>query len=165
MHLALKERKVVLDYGNSGSNPNQTIDLSCVGGTRAFPDFTEQLEEVFNFFECQEDHHSHYPLSCEVKRWNDIYAALRAGGETRAIAFYLVNPDSYTVDGVKGKWKYKERMDKVVEISRKTPERPFTLFFCFYPVCKFEGIEDLFPEILDDPDFPDELKKCVRCVY
>lgn len=167
MHLALKERKVVLDYGNAGSNPNQTIDLSCVGGTRAYPDFTEQGEEVLNFYECQEGHHSHYPLSCEVKRWTDIYAALRAGGETRAVCFYLVNPDPYTINGLKQKRLYKDRMDKVVEISRanRKPEQPFVLFFCFYPVCKFPGNEQLFPEILADADFPDELKTCVRCVY
>jgi hypothetical protein len=167
MHLALKERKVVLDYGNSGSNPNLTVDLSCVGGTRAHPDFTEQGEEVLNFYECQEHHHSHYPLSCEVKRWNDIYSALRVGGETRAICFYLVNPDSYTIDGVKEKTLFRERMDAVVNLSRRNrkPEQPFTLFFCYYPVCKYPGKKDRFPEILMDPDFPEELKGCVRCIY
>lgn len=167
MHLALKERKVVLDYGNSGSNPNQHIDLSCVGGTRAYPDFTVQKEKVLELWECQENHHSHYPLSCEVKRWNDIYSALRASGETRAVVFYLVNPDAYTVCGEKKKRTFTARMDQIVDISRanEEPELLFTLFFAYYPVGRFKGKKYLFPVILDDPDFPDELKKCVRCVY
>lgn len=167
MHLALKERGKVLDYGNSGSNPNTHIDFSCLGGTRAFVDFVVQKSDVLELWECQEFHHSHYPLSCEVKRWNDIYSALRIGGETRAIVFYLVNPDPYSVDGVKQKITFKARMDKVVDISNKEEKdrRPFTLYFAFYPTCSFPGTKHKYPEILKDPDFPDELKKCVMCVY
>lgn len=167
MHKAFLDRGLTPDYGGGeGKNPNQTVDLSCIGGTRAYPDFTFQLEHMLVFGECDEHWHSDRMLSCETKRMTEIQTVQIMGGEKRPIVFLRINPDSFTVDGEKKKVLYEKRMDDVVDFVKKfKPEKDLTIAYFFFPVCKFPGTKHRYPEILKDPDFPEELKKCVKCVY
>lgn len=165
-HKGFLKRDMTPDYGNSGKNPNQLVDFSCMGGTRAFIDFVFQFEHMLLLTELDEWGHSDRMLSCETKRMMDVVAALRIGGEKRPIVWLRINPDKYTIDGKVEKKPFEHRMDDAVKWAKGfKPIKDVTICYAYFSVCKFPGTKHRYPEILADSDFPKELKQCVMCLY
>jgi hypothetical protein len=162
MRLALEKLGVKFD------EINRRISHACIESTWAEIDFICQAVDAIEFWECQEHQHVDYGVSCEIKRWTNSYAAHQITGDPRNLAFYLVNPDPYEIDGVKQNRSFDERMQIVVEFKndpKDRPTKPFSLFFFFYSVRTDPKTGWCWPVIFDDPAFPAELKECCRCIY
>lgn len=141
------------------------IDMSCVGDTFARADGVLYTEKVVWILElCENQHKWHASVACDPSRASKIYAALIAGGETRPIVIINFNPDSFSIDGKKApkSIKYQDRIDCLIRFIHNPdnfPTKPLSLVYFFYDVVK------RFPKILSDPEYPKEMKPCVRCVY
>jgi hypothetical protein len=150
-----RKRGLVLDQRE------QSISLHCIGGTVARPDYVQQSARFVGLHECQENEHTDYGVSCETKRLTDIYAVLQMSGETRNIVFFWVNPDPFTIDGLRYKADYAKLMDTVYDYAtnpEKEPTTPLSLLVFNYSMR--QGRLAIF----DDPDFPEHLKPLVRSV-
>lgn len=141
------------------------VDMRCVQGTWALLDGVIYKETFVCILECNEFQHNHYAsVACDVSRANKICAALLAGGETRPVLICNFNPDSFQIDGVTNpnKIKYEQRIQTLVKYINEpanTPTQPLTMVYFYY------DIEDNQLAILNDPEFPVEMKECVKFIY
>ena len=102
----------------------------------AYIDFCIQKPWGVILLECDEQQHSPYDPSCDVRRDFDSCASIALGSQHKAVVLRY-NPDAFHISG---KTKYttkKERHAKLIEIVQSwevdpVPELGFARFFLFY---------------------------------
>src|SRR3989344_8708355 len=99
----------------------QQINNSCFESQKKFArvDGVIYLGNLTVIVECDENQHKFYndSVSCEVARMNDVNTAILCGGNGAdlKILWLRVNPDGFTVDGVRRKGKKSEKFARVVD--------------------------------------------------
>ena len=99
----------------------QQINNSCFESQKKFArvDGVIYLGNLTVIVECDENQHKFYndSVSCEVARMNDVNTAILCGGNGAdlKILWLRVNPDGFTVDGVRRKVKKSEKFARVVD--------------------------------------------------
>jgi len=163
-------RKVLEDAGFDFKAQHH-IDFKCIGadreGDRCYIDFLVNVRDAEGkiigivFLEVDEDQHSWYEVSCELRRMTDTQRSLVLEGNTLPIMFIRYNPHGYKVDGVvrKNMWK-KHREERLVEFIRTlTFTQPFGVTYMYYDTVEGK------PAIFSDPAFEEAFKPLVtHCV-
>lgn len=105
-----------------------------------------------------------YNISCEVSRMSDISAFLRLNFYTQPIFWLRYNPNGkYSVGGIEKKVSRKERelvlKEKILSMMEPdfTPMGNENIHYIYYSRVSENGP----PEILEDPNFPEYVKKTV----
>jgi hypothetical protein len=103
--------------------------------TCAYADFVLHTSWGAIILEVDEQQHSHYDPSCDVRRDFDMAAsvALGSGGKLLILRY---NPDAFKVGGVTRTTTKKERHAKLLtllgELRAKEPDLPLSRLFMFY---------------------------------
>jgi len=114
----------------------------------------------FVFLEVDEEQHTRYSVSCEVRRMTDVYRTIMAEGNTFPITFIRYNPDAYTVDNIPKKTKDITRHEELIYLLQNMKfDQPFSIIYMYY-----DTIDDK-PYIFSNPWYSDALKPCVtQCI-
>ena len=100
----------------------QQINNSCFESQKKFArvDGVIYLANLTVIVECDEHQHKFYndSVSCEVARMNNVNTAILCSGNGAdlKILWLRVNPDGFTVDGVRRKVKQSEKFARVVDV-------------------------------------------------
>src|SRR3989344_3157739 len=100
----------------------QQINNSCFESQKKFArvDGVIYFGNLTVIVECDEDQHKFYndSVSCEVARMNNVNTAILCSGNGAdlKILWLRVNPDGFTVDGVRRKVKQSEKFARVVDV-------------------------------------------------
>jgi hypothetical protein len=102
----------------------------------AFIDFCIQKPWGVIFLECDEQQHSHYDPSCDVRRDFDSLASISLGSQHK-LAILRYNPDAFSVGGKTCYTTKKDRQKKLLEVLQAwdadpAPNLGFARFFLFY---------------------------------
>jgi hypothetical protein len=86
--------------------------------------------------ECDEQQHSAYPASCDVRRDFDMCASIALGSQQKVVVLRY-NPDAYHVNGATRRISKKDRLAKLLETieafkNDPCPSLGFARFFLFY---------------------------------
>jgi hypothetical protein len=86
--------------------------------------------------ECDEQQHSAYPASCDVRRDFDMCASIALGSQQKVVVLRY-NPDSYHVNGATKHTSKKDRHSKLLETIEAFKDDPcpslgFARYFLFY---------------------------------
>lgn len=151
--------------------PEHVISFRCMNepdpdGKYGRIDFLIEIKDAQNktigfvFLEVDEDQHTRYSVSCEVRRMTDVYRSLMTEGNTFPITFIRYNPDGYTVDNILMKTKDITRQEELTHLLKTiTFDRPFSIIYMYYDTI------DNQPYIFTDPWYNDTLKECVtQCI-
>jgi len=137
------------------------VSFSCNGGTFCRIDYLYINKGVIFAIENDEHQHEGYPLSCETRRMVDVKSVFVQDGNDLPLVWIRYNPDKFSKGETKGKINKKDRVKEIVKlmgkISGKLP--PLSIYYCYY-----DTNEDGSLCILDDPDFPNELKSITSCI-
>jgi hypothetical protein len=107
-------------------------------------DFVIQKNWGIVFLECDEEQHSAYPTSCDVRRDFDICASIALGSQHKAVMLRY-NPDAFKVAGVTRRTSQRDRRIKLLETLHAWDEDPapnllFARFFMFYDAESDEAV-------------------------
>ena len=102
----------------------------------AFIDFCIQKPWGVILLECDDNQHSHYDPSCDVRRDFDSCASIALGSQHKAVVLRY-NPDAFKIGSATRYTTKKERQAKLVETLKAWDEDPapglgFARFFMFY---------------------------------
>ena len=103
----------------------------------AYVDFAIAAPWGAILLEVDEEMHSAYPASCDVRRDFDMCASLMLGSSHKTVIIRY-NPDSFRVDGTDKRVPTKDRQRRLVEILRTwlledpAPKRQLARFFLYY---------------------------------
>ena len=112
--------------------------------------------------ECDEQQHSAYPASCDVRRDFDMCASVALGSQQKVVVLRY-NPDAYHVNGVTRRISKKDRHAKLVSTIEAFEEDPclslgFARFFLFYDAATDDATLPLISKEWD----PEALKLSFR---
>ena len=104
--------------------------------THCFVDFAIAMPWGALLLECDEQQHSAYPASCDVRRDFDMCASVALGSQHKVVVLRY-NPDAFHVNGATRRTSKKERHAKLVATIKAFEEDPapllgFARFFLFY---------------------------------
>ena len=133
LHQALQ--KAGLDFEYQKHLPFRNCGLSSETA-HAFIDFCIQKPWGVILLECDEQQHSAYDPSCDVRRDFDSCASIALGSQHKAVVLRY-NPDAFQVGGKTRYTTKKDRQAKLIETIEAwnedpAPELGFTRFFLFY---------------------------------
>lgn len=136
------------------------------------------ITHIITIVECDEDGHRSYLLPCELTRMEQIHEAilkaqfedveLSLGEEAarlatlRPVLFVRYNPDSCTVNGTKVKRTREEKSESLmkflddVQRGERVYDETLNIVYINY------DMEDGMPVVYNDPDFPAQMRGCVR---
>lgn len=145
------------------------IDFTCVGddreGCRCFIDFLVECNDDQGktngvvFLEVDEYQHSHYEVSCELRRMSDVHRSLIMEGNTIPIAFVRYNPHAFKVDAETKRTPLKVREERLVKfLNEMTFDKDFQVSYLYY-----DTTEDV-PTIFHDASYDATFKQLVRHV-
>ena len=133
----------------------QQINNSCFESQKKFArvDGVIYLGNLTVIVECDEHQHKFYndSVSCEVARMNNVNTALLCSGNGAdlKILWLRVNPDGFTVDGVRRKVKQSEKFARVVDVIGRYQKDGFEgqvgVIYMFY------DMEGSVPSITREP--------------
>lgn len=164
-----KEQKVAIFLTKNGIvfNREHTVNLGeCIKtkeGKFCKIDFTMLTKDnCLIAIECDENQHKGYPVSCEIRRMNDIYTSLLTGTPPlKGIHWIRYNPDKFKIDDKESSYEGIKRLNKLKETIEKIqnypPKNNFTITYLFYDIFNNK------PEIIIDKDFIDTFKEHVYC--
>lgn len=133
LHMALTAADIGFEYQKYMPFKGCGIESE---STRCFVDFVLYKPWGVLLLECDEDQHSGYPVSCDVRRDFDICSSLQLGSQHKAVMLRY-NPDSFRVAGVTRRTSKRDRLTKLIETLRAwdvdpAPSLGFARFFLFY---------------------------------
>ena len=114
--------------------------------------------------EVDEDQHTWYELSCEISRMSDVRASLMKAGYELPIYWIRYNPNGKYHIG--GDHVHIHRPEREIALKSKLyelcspdfkPDNQVNIHYMFYDLMS----EELGPEIMVEPDFPEYLQDCV----
>jgi len=157
-----KENRVAKVFTTAGLDCDRERhrDLRKLQSTSARVDFQLKRDEdvIFNH-EVDEHQHNDRMVSCETRRMADVTAHLRLEGFKGKAVWIRYNPDAFKVEGAKRRVKREERERILVEFLKTyKPQLDMEIIYMFYDTIAGK------PAIFLDPDYPEELKKCVTRV-
>jgi hypothetical protein len=119
-----------------------------------FLDFVIQKSWGVAILECDEQQHSAYPPSCDVRRDFDVCASIALGSQHKAV-FLRYNPDAFHVAGATRHTSWKDREAKLIETLKAWDTDPvpglgFARFFLFYDAESDEAALPLVSHHWDD---------------
>ena len=102
----------------------------------AFIDFAIPKPGGVILLECDEEQHSSYDASCDVRRDFDSCASIALGSQHKAVVLRY-NPDAFQIGGQTRYTTKKVRHEKLLEVLEEWKEDPaphlgFARFFLFY---------------------------------
>lgn len=134
VHKALQAAGIAFEY----QKHLPFYDCGLEGETKcAFVDFAIAAPWGAILLEVDENMHSAYPASCDVRRDFDMFASL-ALGSGHKVAVLRYNPDSFRVDGKPVRVPLKDRQRRLVEVLRlwlledPAPGKQLSRFFLYY---------------------------------
>jgi hypothetical protein len=161
--LELKSEDIVFD-----SKPGFRIDLSCVGGTNAQPDWVVNAFGFRWWIEYDEGQHKGYPVACDASRMLKIVDMLFVTGQDDPLYFLRVSTDSFTRNGKKvTNVKYGDiirfvvRMIKTYKPKFKEGER-YKVGYVGYDT-RGPDLAHQWPVVCDDTEYPQEMQQHVEC--
>lgn len=95
-------REFPIDLRSCNSGVNR-MDCGSSPSIRSRIDFIAESSNIVIIFEIDEFQHSDRCLRSEISRANECVNSLFLGGNQRPILILRINPDSYTVNGTKGR--------------------------------------------------------------
>ena len=112
----------------------------------AFIDFAIQKPWGVILLECDEEQHSSYDASCDVRRDFDSCASIALGSQHKAVVLRY-NPDAFQIGGQTKYTTKKVRHEKLLEVLKEwdedpAPELGFARFFMFYDA---ESVDSSLP--------------------
>ena len=133
IHQALQKAGIDFDYQHH--LPFRNCGLTSETA-HAFIDFCIQKPWGAILLECDEQQHSIYDPSCDVRRDFDSCASIALGSQHKVIVLRY-NPDAYKIGGKTRYTTKKERQARLIEILNSweedpAPELGFARFFIFY---------------------------------
>jgi hypothetical protein len=118
----------------------------------AYADFVFHTTWGAIILEVDEQQHSHYDPSCDVRRDFDMMASVSLGSGGKLVVVRY-NPDAFKVDGATLRTSKKERHAKLLmllgELQAHEPELRFSRLFLFYDRAR-DGALPLVAEHWDD---------------
>lgn len=149
--------------------PQHMIDFTCVGddreGSRCFIDFLVECKDDQGktkgivFLEVDEYQHSHYDVSCELRRMTDVHRSLIMEGNTIPITFVRYNPHAFKVDDKTKRTLLKVREERLVQfLNEMIFDKDFQVSYLFYDIT-----EDV-PTIFQDASYDETFKTLVTNV-
>ena len=127
----------------------------------AFIDFSIQKHWGVILLECDEQQHSAYDPSCDVRRDFDSCASITLGSQHKAVILRY-NPDAFQIGGRTRRTTKKERQTKLIETLQAWDEDPalelgFARFFLFY-----DAADDAAPLPLVAQNWSEEVRALSR---
>lgn len=151
--------------------PEHVISFKCMNeddpeGSYGRIDFLIEIKNDQNqtvgfvFLEVDEEQHTRYSVSCEVRRMTDVHRSLIMEGNTFPIAFVRYNPDAYSIDNLPVETRDITRQEELTHVLKTiTFDRPLSIIYMYYDM-----IDDQ-PYVFTDPAYDDTLKQCVtQCI-
>jgi hypothetical protein len=141
------------------------IDLKCIkNGTCAYIDGLSIDNGIIFCHENDEHQHKAEEISCETRRMIDIKNVFLQEGNDMPLVFIRFNPDGYRKNKILQNKTKEERLKRYIEIynqikADKENLKPVNIFYLFYDV-KNDKLE-----ILDDPEYPGDIKELVKFEY
>lgn len=128
-------------------------------------DFDDEKKTHATVVENDEHDHRDYARPKEFDRMNWIAQSDWHKAHTHnKLIIYRFNPHGYTVDQQRGTLTYAKAVAWMSNhIKTYVPEREVEIWYIRYPARTHP--HGVFPLVLDEPEFPDNLKSGVRCVY
>ena len=152
--------KLLKEFGLTDIKREHRIEFNCLNETFCRIDYLYIHNGIVFLIENDEDQHSYYTVSCEVKRMTNVFSVLIEQGNTMPLIWIRINPDNFCIDNKKIRMTKKEKIEKVVNLintlSESKTELPLTIYYCFYNIINNQ------PEILEDATYPEELKSIVN---
>lgn len=136
---------------------------SCGIGTFSRIDGVTIQNGILFFIENDENQHKFNVLSCETKRMMDIKCALIQDGNDMPLVFIRFNPDKFTINDKRVYIPKKDRLKKCADLIKtisinKDTLMTLNIYYMYY------NVTDNNLNILSDPDFPEEMKPCVKVI-
>lgn len=142
------------------------IDFTCMGadreGHRCFIDFLIEVKGAdgktvgFIFLEVDEQQHTWYNVSCELRRMTDVHRTLVLEGNTFPVIFIRYNPHAFSVNGRKRKITSVARQASLINcIKSANFERPFSVQYMYYDVLGSQ------PQVFKHPEYDETFKSMV----
>ena len=132
-------------------------------GSHAFIDFVIPKSWGVILLECDEEQHSTYDASCDVRRDFDSCASIALGSQEKCVVLRY-NPDAFQIGGKTRYTAKKERQAKLLEVIASwdvdpAPDLGFARFFLFYDA---ESEDAPLPLIAQQ--WTEEVQKLSRCL-
>ena len=133
------------------------VSFSCNGGTFCRIDYLYINKGVIFAIENDEHQHEAYALSCEVRRMVEVKSVFVQDDNNLPLVWIRYNPDKFNKGENKVKINKKDRVKEIIKLMGKLSDEsnlpPLSIYYCYY-----DTNEDGDLCVLDDPDFPEDLK-------